>query len=86
MTSLAAKETEWSARRCHPAGYAGSALKWRKPLPIPDRCFHVPTVTELMVPLTERDDRSVYFEDSFTSWSDHVRQSAAIAMKLRKRL
>lgn len=52
----------------------------------PGPVFHVPTVTELMVPLTERDDRSVYFEDSFTSWSDHVRQSAAIAMKLRKRL
>jgi fatty-acyl-CoA synthase len=45
-----------------------------------------PTVTELLVPLTEIDDRGVYFEDSFTSWRDHVRHAAAIAATLRARL
>ncbi len=44
------------------------------------------TVTDLLVPLAEIDDRGVYFEDSFTSWRDHVRQGAAIAATLRQRL
>ncbi len=44
------------------------------------------TVTDLLVPLAEIDDRGVYFEDSFTSWRDHVRQGAAIAATLRERL
>ena len=45
-----------------------------------------PTVTKLLVPLAEIDDRGVYFEDSFTSWRDHVRHGAAIAAALRERL
>jgi fatty-acyl-CoA synthase len=45
-----------------------------------------PTVTELLVPLAEIDDRGVYFEDSFTSWRDHVRHGAAVAAALRERL
>jgi fatty-acyl-CoA synthase len=45
-----------------------------------------PTVTELLVPLAEIDDRGVYFEDSFTSWRDHVQHAAAIAATLRARL
>ena len=45
-----------------------------------------PTVTELLVPLAEIDDRGVYFEDSFVSWRDHVRQAAAIAAALGERL
>jgi fatty-acyl-CoA synthase len=45
-----------------------------------------PTVTDLLVPLAEIDDRGVYFEDSFTSWRDHVQQGAAIAATLRERL
>lgn len=45
-----------------------------------------PTVTELLVPLAGIDDRGVYFEDSFTSWRDHVRQGAAIAATLWERL
>ncbi|AKN16047.1 acyl-CoA synthetase [Mycobacterium haemophilum DSM 44634] len=45
-----------------------------------------PTVTELLVPLAEIDDRGVYFEDSFTSWRDHLRHGAAIAATLRERL
>lgn len=45
-----------------------------------------PTVTQLLVPLAEIDDRGVYFEDSFTNWRDHLRQGAAIAAALRQRL
>ena len=44
-------------------------MNWRKPL------LSGPTeltVTELLVPLAEIDDRGVYFEDTFTSWRDHV--------------
>lgn len=45
-----------------------------------------PTVTKLLVPLAEIDDRGVYFEDSYTSWRDHLRHGAAIAAALRDRL
>ncbi len=45
-----------------------------------------PTVTSLLAPLAEIDDRGIYFEGSFTSWRDHVRQAAAIAAALRQRL
>ncbi len=45
-----------------------------------------PTVTKLLLPLAETDDRGVYFEDSFTSWRDHLRRAAAIAATLRERL
>ena len=44
------------------------------------------TVTELLVPLAEIEDRGIYFEDLFTSWRDHVQQGAAIAATLRERL
>ncbi|MGO9223857.1 long-chain-fatty-acid--CoA ligase FadD17 [Mycobacterium sp.] len=44
------------------------------------------TVTELLVPLAEIDYRGVYFEDSFTSWRDHLRYGAALAAALRERL
>src|ERR1700752_4693265 len=44
------------------------------------------TVTDLLVPLTEIDDRGIYFEDSFTSWRDHVQQGAAIAATLSELL
>ncbi|MEY2518182.1 MAG: fatty-acyl-CoA synthase, partial [bacterium] len=60
-------------------------MSWRKLLPSfvlpPD-----PTVTNLLVPLAEIDDRGVYFEDSFTSWRDHLQHGAAIAAALRGRL
>jgi fatty-acyl-CoA synthase len=46
----------------------------------------LPTVTGLLAPLAEVDDRGVYFEESFTSWRDHIRQGAAIAAALRARL
>jgi fatty-acyl-CoA synthase len=45
-----------------------------------------PTVTKLLVPLAEIEDRGVYFEDSFVSWRDHLRHGAAIAASLRERL
>lgn len=45
-----------------------------------------PTVTQLLLPLTEIADRGIYFEDSFTSWRDHLRHGAAIAAALRERL
>jgi fatty-acyl-CoA synthase len=46
----------------------------------------LPTVTDLLAPLVEVDDRGVYFEDSFTSWRDHIRHAAAVAAALRARL
>jgi fatty-acyl-CoA synthase len=46
----------------------------------------LPTVTDLLAPLLEVDDRGVYFEDSYTSWRDHIRHGAAIAAALRARL
>jgi fatty-acyl-CoA synthase len=46
----------------------------------------LPTVTDLVTPLLEVDDRGVYFEDSFTSWRDHIRHAAAIASALKARL
>ena len=60
-------------------------MSWRKLLPSfvlpPD-----PTVTKLLAPLAEIDDRGVYFEDSFTSWRDHLQHGAAITAALRERL
>jgi fatty-acyl-CoA synthase len=44
------------------------------------------TVTKLLAPLTEIDDRGIYFEDTFTSWRDHLLHGAAIAAALGERL
>jgi len=46
----------------------------------------LPTVAGLLTPLVEVDDRGVYFEDSFTSWREHLRHGAAIAAALRARM
>jgi fatty-acyl-CoA synthase len=46
----------------------------------------LPTVTDLLAPLVDVDDRGVYFEDSFTTWRDHIRYGAAVAAALRQRL
>jgi fatty-acyl-CoA synthase len=46
----------------------------------------LPTVVDLLAPLVDIDDRGVYFEDSFVSWRDHLRQGAAVAAALRARL
>lgn len=44
------------------------------------------TVTKLLVPLTEIEDRGVFFEDTFVSWRDHLRHAAAVVAALRARL
>ena len=46
----------------------------------------LPTVTGLLTPLVEVDDRGVYFEDSFTSSRAHTGHGAAIAAALKARL
>ncbi|KAA8969495.1 long-chain-fatty-acid--CoA ligase FadD17 [Mycobacterium sp.] len=46
----------------------------------------LPTVTDLLKPLVDIEDRGVYFEDSFISWHDHLRHGAAVAAALRDRL
>ncbi|MBS9534454.1 long-chain-fatty-acid--CoA ligase FadD17 [Mycobacterium sp. M1] len=46
----------------------------------------LPTVTRLLAPLAEIEDRGIHFEGTFTSWRDHIRHAAAIAAVLRERL
>jgi fatty-acyl-CoA synthase len=46
----------------------------------------LPTVTSLITPLVDADDRGVLFEDSFISWRDHIRHGAAVAAALHARL
>ena len=45
-----------------------------------------PTVTDLLAPLADVDDRGVHFEDSFVSWRDHIQAGAELAAALRARL
>jgi fatty-acyl-CoA synthase len=57
----------------------------------------LPTVTDLLAPLIEVDDRGVYLadeplgpgadgKDSFISWRDHIRHGAAVAAAVKARL
>ncbi len=46
----------------------------------------LPTVTDLLTPLVDVDDRGVYFEDSFVTWRDHIKHGAAVAAALKARL
>ena len=46
----------------------------------------LPTVTDLLTPLVDVDDRGVYFEDSFVTWRDHIQHGAAVAAALKARL
>ena len=46
----------------------------------------VSSVTELLVPLAEVDDRGIHYEGEFVSWRDHIRAGAALAATLRARL
>ncbi|MEB3021735.1 long-chain-fatty-acid--CoA ligase FadD17 [[Mycobacterium] crassicus] len=46
----------------------------------------LPTVTGLLAPLAEIEDRGIHFEGTFTSWRDHLRHAAAIAAVLSERL
>lgn len=52
------------------------------PNPLPSPC----TVTQLLTPLVDGDDRGIHFEDSFISWRSHIRHGAALAAALRARL
>ena len=40
----------------------------------------------LVTPLVDVDDRGVFFEDSFTSWREHIQHGAAMAAALHARL
>jgi fatty-acyl-CoA synthase len=44
------------------------------------------TVTDLLTALVDVDEQGVYFEGSFVSWREHLRQAAAIAAALRARM
>lgn len=46
----------------------------------------LPTVADLLAPLIDVDDRGVLFEETFTTWRDHLRDAAAAAAALRARL
>jgi len=46
----------------------------------------LPTVTSLITPLVDVDDRGVHFEDSFTTWREHISYGAAVAAALRARM
>ena len=46
----------------------------------------LPTVTSLLTPLVDVDDRGVYFEDSFTGWRGHIQYGAAVSAALHARL
>jgi fatty-acyl-CoA synthase len=46
----------------------------------------LPTVTSLITPLADVDDRGVYFEETFTSWRAHIASGAAVAAALRARM
>ena len=45
-----------------------------------------PTVTELLAPLAEVDDRGIHAGDEFVSWRDHIRSGADLAAALTARL
>ncbi|MEO8815969.1 MAG: AMP-binding protein, partial [Mycobacterium sp.] len=44
------------------------------------------TITTLLAPLAEVDDRGVYFEDTFVSWRDHIAAGSQLAAALWARL
>lgn len=46
----------------------------------------LPTVTSLIAPLVDVDDRGVYFEDTFIPWREHIRHGAAVAAALLARM
>ncbi|KUI32971.1 acyl-CoA synthetase [Mycobacterium sp. IS-1742] len=45
-----------------------------------------PTVSNLLAPLLDVDDRGVYADGDFVSWREHIRSAAAVASALRARL
>ena len=68
-----------------PGTCCGSAANWPTRL-----CRSVtsdePTVTRLLEPLVDVDDRGVHEGDSFVGWRDHIRAGAALGAALRARL
>ncbi|MFC8312979.1 AMP-binding protein [Gordonia sp. NPDC057258] len=52
----------------------------------PVAATHASTVADLLAPLIEVDDRGVWFEDEFRSWTDHLADAALLAGALRGRL
>ncbi|MGE2722116.1 long-chain-fatty-acid--CoA ligase FadD17 [Mycolicibacterium celeriflavum] len=46
----------------------------------------LPTVAELLTPLVDVDDRGVLFEETFTTWREHLRYAASVGAALRARL
>lgn len=46
----------------------------------------LPTVTSLIAPLVDVEDRGVYFEESFITWRVHIAHAAAVAAALRARM
>jgi fatty-acyl-CoA synthase len=45
-----------------------------------------PTVSNLLAPLVDVDDRGIHSDGGFVSWREHVRSAAAVAAALRARL
>ncbi|MGV0905542.1 long-chain-fatty-acid--CoA ligase FadD17 [Mycobacterium novum] len=52
------------------------------PAPIDER----PTVTGLLAPLADVDDRGVYYRDDFVSWRNHIAAGVQLGAALRARL
>ena len=82
---LAAKQTEFAV-----GGATGQLLRIGRELAdtpaLSSWTSGLPTVTELLTPLVDVDDRGVYFEDSFITWRDHIQHGAAVAAAMRARL
>ncbi|MBY0441754.1 MAG: long-chain-fatty-acid--CoA ligase FadD17 [Mycobacteriaceae bacterium] len=76
----------WPPSRLSSASVALPDSCWRSGVslsnPLPSSC----TVAQLLTPLVDVDDQGIYFEDSFISWRNHIRYSAALAAALRARL
>ncbi|BBZ64252.1 acyl-CoA synthetase [Mycolicibacterium monacense] len=45
-----------------------------------------PTVSDLLAPLADVDDRGIHADGEFVSWREHIRSAAAVAAALRARL
>jgi fatty-acyl-CoA synthase len=45
-----------------------------------------PTVSNLLAPLADVDDRGIHADGEFVSWREHIRSAAAVAAALRERL
>ncbi len=67
-----------------PPHCGSSAAIWPTP---PPRVAAAPTVTDLLVPLAEVDDRGVHADDgSYATWRQHIQHGVDLAAALRARL